>query len=77
MPWHIKKSSILGNAIPIDGIEYYAGDNHWTNEYDKRKVYSNEEDATTRKNTTLTKTLGDKTITYQPQWWKNATVVSE
>ena len=77
MPWHIKKSSILGNAIPTDGIEYYAGDNHWTNEYDKRKVYSNEEDATTRKNTTLTKTLGDKTITYQPQWWKNATVVSE
>ena len=77
MPWHIKKTSILGNAIPTDGTEYYAGDNHWTNEYDKRKVYSNETDATTQKNTTLTKTLGDKTITYQPQWWKNATVVSE
>ena len=77
MPWHIKKSSILGNAIPTDGTEYYVGDNHWTNEYDKRKVYSNEADATNQKNTTLTKTLGDKTITYQPQWWKNATVVSE
>jgi len=77
MPWHIKKSSILGNAIPTDGIEYYADDNHWTNEYDKRKVYSNEVDATTQKNTVETRTLGDKTITYQPQWWKNATVVSE
>ena len=77
MPWHIKKTSILGNAVPTDGIEYYAGDNHWTNEYDKRKVYSNEEDATTQKNTTITNVIGDKTITYQPQWWKNATVVSE
>ena len=77
MPWHIKKTSILGNAVPTDGIEYYAGDNHWTNEYDKRKVYSNEEDATTQKNTTITNVIGDKTITYQPQWWKDATVVSE
>jgi hypothetical protein len=77
MPWHIKKSSILGNAIPTDGTEYYVGDNHWTNEYDNRKVYSNEADAISQKNTTETRTLGDKTITYQPQWWKNATVVSE
>ena len=77
MPWHIKKTSILGNAVPTDGIEYYAGDNHWTNEYDKRKVYSNEEDATTQKNTTITNVIGDKTITYQPQWWKDAIVVSE
>ena len=77
MPWHIKKSSILGNAVPADGTEYYAGDNHWSNEYDKRKVYSNEADATAHKNTTVTRTLGDKTITYQPKWWANATVVSE
>ena len=77
MPWHIKKSSILGNAIQTDGTEYYAGDNHWTNEYDKRKVYSNETDATTQKNTTITNVIGDKTIIYQPQWWKDATVVSE
>ena len=27
--------------------------------------------------TTVTYTLGDKTITYQPDWWKNSTVVSE
>ena len=77
MPWHIKKGSILGNAIPTDGNEYYAGDNHWTNEYDSRKVYSNEADATAQKNTVETRTLGNKTITYQSQWWKNATVVSE
>ena len=77
MPYHIKKTSILGSAVPDGGVEYYAGDNHWTNEYDKRKVYANEADATTQKNTVETRTLGDKTITYQSQWWKNAIVVSE
>ena len=77
MPWHIKKGSILGSAVPTGGEEYFAGDNHWTNEYDKRKVYSTEEAANTQKNTTETKILGNKTITYQSNWWKNAVVVSE
>ena len=77
MPWHIKKGSILGSAVPTGGQEYFAGDNHWTNDYDKRKVYSTEAAATAQKNTTVTRTLGDKTITYQPKWWANATVVSE
>ena len=31
MPYHIKKTSILGSAVPTDGVEYYAGDNKWTN----------------------------------------------
>ena len=39
MPYHIKKGSILGSAVPTDGAEYYAGDNHWTNDYSKRKIY--------------------------------------
>ena len=77
MPWYIKKGSILGSAVPTGGQEYFAGDNHWTNDYDKRKVYSTEAAATAQKNTTVTRTLGDKTITYQPKWWANATVVSE
>ena len=39
MPYHIKKGSVLGSAVPTDGQEYYAGDNHWTNDYSKRKIY--------------------------------------
>jgi hypothetical protein len=77
MPYHIKKTSILGSAIPTDGSEYYAGDNHWTNEYNKRKIYENEADANVVKNTKETRVLGNRTISYQPAWWKNAVVVSE
>ena len=77
MPYHIKKTSLLGSAIPTDGDEYYAGDNHWTNEYDKRKIYENEADANVVKNTKETRVLGNRTISYQPSWWKNAVVVSE
>ena len=77
MPYHIKKSSLLGSAIPTDGNEYYAGDNHWTNIYENRKVYVNEADANAQKETTETRITGDKTYTYQPTWWKNAVVVSE
>tara|TARA_R100001129_G_scaffold181571_1_gene161059 strand:- start:69 stop:302 length:234 start_codon:yes stop_codon:yes gene_type:complete len=77
MPYHIKKTSLLGSAIPTDGNEYYAGDNHWTNEYDKRKIYENEADANVVKNTKETRVLGNRTISYQPSWWKNAVVVSE
>jgi len=74
MPYHIKKTSILGSAVPDSGVEYYTGENAWSNEYDKRKIYATEEAATTQKNTTITT---DQGITYQPSWWKNATVVSE
>ena len=74
MPYHIKKGSVLGSAVPTDGTEYYAGDNVWSNDYSKRKIYSNQADADAQKNTTVTT---DQGITYQPQWWKNATVVSE
>ena len=77
MPYHIKKGSILGSAVPTDGTEYYAGDNVWTNEYDKRKIYENKSDADAQAATTETRTLGDKTFTYQPSWWKNSTVVEE
>ena len=77
MPYHIKKTSILGSAIPNDGSEYYAGDNRWTNQYDQRKISENEADANVVKNTKETRVLGNRTISYQPAWWKNAVVVSE
>ena len=74
MPYHIKKTSVLGSAVPTDGGEYYAGNNSWTNIYEDRKVYVNKADADTQKATTVTGSLG---ITYQPSWWKNSTVVEE
>ena len=77
MPYHIKKGSILGNAVPVDGTQYYAGDNHWTNDYNERLIYENEVDANAQKATTVTRTIGNKSYTYQPTWWKNAIVVSE
>ena len=77
MPYHIKKGSILGSAVPTDGQEYYVGDNHWTNDYSQRKIYENKSDADAQAATTESRTLGDKTYTYQPSWWKNSTVVEE
>ncbi len=77
MPYHIKKTSVLGNAVPTNGAEYYAGDNKWTNVYENRKVYANESDANAQKATTVSRTIGDKTYTYTPSWFKNSTVVEE
>ena len=72
MPYHIKTPNILGNTDV-----YYKGDNIWTDKYDERKQFSSESEADAQKATTVTRTLGDKTITYQPNKWKNSTVVSE
>tara|TARA_B100001057_G_scaffold419765_1_gene439733 strand:- start:512 stop:745 length:234 start_codon:yes stop_codon:yes gene_type:complete len=77
MPYHIKKGSVLGSAVPTDGAEYYSGDNHWTNNYENRKVYVNEADAIAQKATTVTRTIGGQSYTYQPDWWKNCTIVTE
>ena len=74
MPFHIKKTSILGSAVPDNGVEYYTGNDVWSNEYSKRKIYSTEAEADAQKATTYTTPQG---ITYQPRWWRNATVVSE
>ena len=77
MPYHIKKTSILGSAVPNDGSEYYAGDNHWTNVYENRKVYTNKVDADAIKETVITKTLGGTTYSYTPTWFLTSTVVEE
>ena len=72
MPYHIKTPKTLGT-----GDLYWKGDNTWTDTYSDRKQYSSESDANTHAATTVTRTIGDKTYTYQPNWWKNSTVVSE
>ena len=77
MPYHIKKGSVLGSAVPTDGVEYYAGDNHWTNEYEKRLIYENEADANAQKATTVTRSIGGQSYTYTPNWFKNSIVVEE
>ena len=77
MPYHIKKQSKLGSAVPTCGAEYYTGENNWSNEYDKRKVYENKADADSQKATSVSRTICGATYTYQPDWWKNCEVVSE
>ena len=77
MPYHIKKGSVLGSAVPTDGVEYYAGDNHWTNDYSNRKIYENKSDAEAQKGTTITRTIGGQSYSYIPNWFKNSTVVEE
>ena len=77
MPFHIKKTSILGSAIPISGNEYYAGNGIWTNTYEKRKIYENKEDADAQKATTYTSKLGNIEYSYTPHWWKNSIVIEE
>jgi hypothetical protein len=72
MPYHIKTPKTLGT-----GDLYWKGDNTWTDTYSDRKQYSSESDADAQAATTVTRTIGDKTYTYQPNWWKNSTVVSE
>ena len=77
MPYYIKKQSKLGSAVPTDGNEYYAGDNHWTNEYSKRLVYENKSDSDAQKGATITRTIGGASYTYTPNWFKNSIVVEE
>ena len=77
MPYHIKKGSVLGSAVPTAGQEYYAGDNHWTNDYSQRKIYENKSDADAVKAATITRTIGDKSYSYITNWFKNCTVVEE
>lgn len=69
MPYHIKTPAKLNT-----GDVYWKGDNTWTNTYADRKQYANKADADTQAATTVTTSAG---ITYQPDWWKNSTVVTE
>jgi len=77
MPYHIKKGSVLGSAVPTGGEEYYAGDNVWTNDYSQRKIYENKSDADAQKGATITRTVGGQSYSYTPNWFKNSTIVEE
>ena len=74
MPYHIKTSSVLNPTI---GDVYWKGNNTWTETYADREVFAEKAAADTLAATTETRTLGNQTITYQPKWWKDCTVVTE
>ena len=72
MPYHVKTPGKLEV-----GDVYWKGDNTWTDTYADRKQFANIADANAIKNTTVTNVMGGKTITYQPKWFANSTVVTE
>ncbi len=72
MPYHVKTPKALGT-----GDVYWKENNTWTDVYADRKQYSTKSAANAQKATTETNVIGGKTITYTPEWWANATVVTE
>ena len=68
MPYHIKTPKKLG-----DGDVYYVSEDHWSDNYEDRKVFSTKTKANAAKNVTVT--FNDHT--YTPNHLANATVVTE
>tara|TARA_B100001250_G_scaffold378400_1_gene368201 strand:- start:579 stop:785 length:207 start_codon:yes stop_codon:yes gene_type:complete len=68
MPYHVKTPGKLEV-----GDVYWKENNSWTDVYADRKQYANKSDADAVKATTFT----INGITYQPDWFKNSTVVTE
>ena len=68
MAYHIKTPKKLGS-----GDIYYVSEDHWSDNYDKRKVFSSKSDATSVKNSTITQ----NGYTFTPKHFQNATIVSE
>ena len=68
MPFHVKTPSVLNT-----GDVYYVNEDHWTEDYDDRKVFNDESDANAVKTYSVTK----NGVTYTPKKNANATVVSE
>jgi hypothetical protein len=68
MPYHVKTPGKLEV-----GDVFWKENNTWTDVYADRKQYANKSDADAVKATTVTK----NGITYQPDWFKNSTVVTE
>tara|TARA_Y100000361_G_C10990100_1_gene253674 strand:+ start:101 stop:307 length:207 start_codon:yes stop_codon:yes gene_type:complete len=68
MPYHVKTP---GRITP--GDVYWKENNTWTDVYADRKQYANKADADAVKATTVT----ISGVSYQPNWFKNATVVTE
>ena len=72
MPYHVKTPKAIGT-----GDVYWKGDNTWTNVYSDRKQYSSKSNADAQAATTETRVIGGKTMTYQPKWFADSTVVTE
>ena len=72
MPYHVKTPKSLGT-----GDVYWKGNNTWTEVYADRTQFANISDANAIKNTTETRVIGGKTMTYQPKWFADSTVVTE
>ena len=72
MPYHVKTPKSIGT-----GDVYWKGSNTWTDVYADRKQYSTKSAADAVKATTETRVIGGKTMTYQPKWFADATVVTE
>ena len=78
MPHHIKSKGALGS-----GDIYYKADDTWTQVYADRKQFSAQADADAVKATSETRTMKTPSGTivssysYQPDIYKNSTVVTE
>ena len=72
MPYHVKSTGAMGT-----GTIYYEGGDSWTQSYADRKQYSNKSDADARAATTVTRVIGTASMTYTPEIYENATVVTE
>ena len=72
MPYHVKTPGKLEV-----GDVYWKGNNSWTKVYADRTQFANISDANAIKNTTETRVIGGKTMTYAPAWFANSTVVTE
>ena len=72
MPNHVKTPGKLEV-----GDVYWKGNNTWTETYADRTQFANISAANAVKNTTETRVIGGKTMTYAPKWFADATVVTE
>ena len=72
MPYHVKTPGKLNV-----GDVYWKENNTWTDVYADRKQYSSISAANAVKATTETRVIGGKTMTYQPKWFADSTVVTE
>ena len=78
MPYHVKSVGKFGT-----GDVYYKGGDTWTQVYADRKQYSAKSDADSLAATSVTRTIKNtsgtivSSYTYQPDAYKNSTVVTE
>ena len=72
MPYHIKKTSLVAHWN-VGADMYYSGDNHWSDDYAKRKVYVSKALAEQDQSYRYTKNGN----TLQPGFWKNSTIITE